>query len=139
MLEWLFPWRRRRRALDSAGEFRNIVGPGATISGSISSAENCIVHGIVEGEGAFEGSLVLARGANWKGRITAAHIFVEGRVDGDVVAREKLELASSAHVTGSLTSHRIAIADGAVCEGMIHAPKDDATMHFRERRAASSR
>lgn len=138
MLDWLFRWGRRRRILDSAGEFRSVVGIGTAIRGCMTGAENSIIYGAVEGDGVLEGSLVLAPGSVWKGKITATHVFIAGRVEGDVVAREKLELASSAHVAGNLTSSRITIAEGAVCEGMIHAPQDDATTHFRERRNAAS-
>ncbi|MHB8346682.1 MAG: bactofilin family protein [Acidiferrobacterales bacterium] len=132
MLDWLF--RRRRRALDRAGEFRNVLGTGAVFRGGVSGTENSIVYGRVEGDGEIQGSLVLAPGSHWKGTITAIHVHVAGHVDGNIVAHEKLELAPSAHVVGNLTSRRIVIAEGAVCEGMIHAPQDAATTRFSERR-----
>lgn len=137
MFDWLFRWCRRRRTLDRTGEFRNVLGTGAVFRGSWMGAENSTVYGTVEGDGELEGSLVLAPGSHWKGAITAVHVLVAGRVDGDVVAHEKLELAPSAHVVGNLTSRRIAIAEGAVCEGMIHALQDTSTTHFRERRNAT--
>ncbi len=132
MLDWLF--RRRRRTLDHAGEFRNVIGAGAVFRGGVSGAENSIVYGSVEGNGEIQGSLVLAPGSRWKGTVIAIHVHVAGHVDGDIVALEKLELAPSAYVVGNLTSRRIAIAEGAVCEGLIHAPQDAETTHFSERR-----
>lgn len=137
MLDWLFRWRRRRRTLDRAGAFHNVLGVGSVFRGGLTGAENSIVYGTVEGDGEIQGSLVLAPGSYWKGVVTATHVLVAGRVDGDVVAHEKLELAPSAHVVGNLTSRRIAIAEGAVCEGMIHALQDAATTHFSERRNAT--
>ncbi len=137
MFGWLLRW-RRRRTLDRAGEFRSVLSHDATFRGVITGSENTVVYGGMEGDGLFESSLVLAAGSYWRGSITASHVFIAGRVEGDIVAREKLELAASAHVVGNLTSRRIAIAEGAVCEGMIHAPQDDGTTHFRERRVTAS-
>ena len=54
------------------------------------------------------------------GNIHANHIVIAGEVQGVLVAREKMEIVSSAQIQGSLTSPFIAIAEGAVHEGDIH-------------------
>lgn len=136
MLQSFFIWRRarRRRTLDSAGVFRNAIGTGVVFHGNLSGTENSVVYGQVEGDSDLQASLVLAPGSRWKGVITARNVLIAGHVEGDVVAHEKLELAPSAHIIGNLTSPRIAIAEGAVYEGVIHAPRGAVTTHFRERR-----
>jgi len=140
MIKSLFRWRRtrQRRTLDSAGEFHNALGAGAVFHGSLNGAENSIVYGQVEGNGELQGSLVLAPGSRWKGRIVATNVLIAGQVEGDVVAHVKLELAPSAHIVGNLTSPRIAIAEGAIYEGVIHAPRGAVTTHFRERRQSDT-
>ncbi len=140
MINRLFHWSRsrQRRTLDSAGEFCNALGAGAVFHGSFNGTENSIVYGQVEGNGELEGSLVLAPGSHWRGAITATNVLIAGQVEGDVVAHVKLELAPSARIVGNLTSPRIAIAEGAVYDGVIHAPRGAVTTHFRERRQRDS-
>ncbi len=136
MLGSLFIWRRarRRRTLDGAGTFRNAIGTGVVFHGRLSGSENSIIYGQVEGDSDLQASIVLAPGSRWKGVISARNVLIAGHVEGNVVALEKLELAPSAHIVGNLTSPRIAIAEGAVYEGVIHAPRGAVTTHFRERR-----
>jgi cytoskeletal protein CcmA (bactofilin family) len=47
-------------------------------------------------------------------------VVVEGRVEGDIAARGKLDLVAGARVTGDISSPVIAMDVGAICEGQVH-------------------
>ncbi len=44
-------------------------------------------------------------------------VVIEGRVDGDVLARDRIELRSSARVRGRVTAPRLLMAEGCVVDG----------------------
>lgn len=109
-----------RRTLDRLGGFSTSVGAENTLKGSISGEGHCVVLGRVEGDSVLDGTLVLADGAVWIGDIEAENVVIAGRVEGSIVARKKLEIVSTAHIDGTLSSPFIVIAEGAVHEGEIH-------------------
>lgn len=109
-----------RRSLDGVEGFTTSIGPGSIFTGTIGGSGHTIVLGTVEGNSELDGTLVVGEGGCWVGDITAKHIVIAGRVEGAVIAREKMEIVCTAKVRGSLTSPFIAIAEGAVHEGEIH-------------------
>ena len=111
---------KRRRTLDALGGFTTSVGPDNNFKGSITGTGHCIILGSIEGDCELDGTLVVGEGGSWKGDITAENVVIAGEVIGDIVAKKKMDVVSTANIHGSLTSPFIAIAEGAVHEGEIH-------------------
>lgn len=109
-----------RRSLDGVDGFTTSVGPGSVFTGTIGGSGHTIVLGRVEGNSELNGTLVIGEGGVWIGDVTAKNVTVAGRLEGSIVAHEKLEILSSAQIRGSLTSPVIAIAEGAVHDGDVH-------------------
>jgi cytoskeletal protein CcmA (bactofilin family) len=124
----------RRLSVDQVDAFATHIGVGTLFQGQFDGAGNYLVEGEIAGDGDFEGLLVLAVGAQWMGEVTADIVRVAGRIEGNVVARVKIELAPTAVVTGDLTSPVIAIAEGAVYEGTIRRPRQTRVTRYTERR-----
>lgn len=64
----------------------------------------------------------------------ATDIVVGGIVEGDVVARQRIEIARTARVTGSLSGKSIAVAEGAIIEGTINVTSGEAPVKYHEKR-----
>jgi cytoskeletal protein CcmA (bactofilin family) len=109
-----------RRMLDSLDGFSTSIGPDNKLNGSISGTGHSIILGRVEGDCDLDGTLVVGDGGIWKGNITADNVVIAGEVYGNIGAKKKLDIVSTAKINGSLTSPLIAIAEGAVHEGEIH-------------------
>ena len=109
-----------RRTLDSLGGFSTSIGPDNKLKGSITGTGHSIILGSVEGDCDLDGTLVVGDGGKWKGNITADNVVIAGEVSGDIVAKKKMDVVSTAKINGSLTCPLIAIAEGAVHEGEIH-------------------
>lgn len=109
-----------RRSLDGVNGFTTSVGPGSVFTGTIGGEGHTIVLGRVEGSSDLNGTLVVGDGGDWIGDITANNVVIAGHIEGAIVAREKIEILSTAQIRGSLTSPIIAIAEGAVHDGEIH-------------------
>jgi hypothetical protein len=54
-----------------------------------------------------------------EGKIAARSIIVAGRVIGDLLAAERIELGSSCTMEGNITAPRIQIHDGATFDGQV--------------------
>jgi cytoskeletal protein CcmA (bactofilin family) len=66
--------------------------------------------------------------------LRATDVIVAGKIDGDVIATHRIEVAQTAHVTGSLAGNSIAVEEGAVIEGDIKVTTDTAPQAFTEKR-----
>jgi cytoskeletal protein CcmA (bactofilin family) len=139
-MQSLLGWRRtkRRRSADRIEDYTTRIGIGFLLTGGLQGSGHYLVEGEVVGDGEVDGAVVLAAGAYWKGDLVADHVRVAGKVEGDVTARTKIELAPTAVVTGNLASPVIAIAAGAVYEGVINRPRKTRVTRFTERRGASA-
>ena len=131
-----FGQKQRRRTLDHVGDFTTMLGPESVYMGVFQGKDNHIIYGEVQGECDLEGILVLGEGSRWKGNIRAANIVIAGRVEGDIQATNKLELAKTAYVRGKITSPVVAIARGAVHEGSIRMSRQTQITRYVDRREA---
>jgi len=91
----------------------------------------------MEGECDIDGPLTIAPGSRWSGTLRATNVVIAGVVEGDVIAGQRVEVASTARITGSITGHSIAIAEGAIIEGEIKVKTGEAPLKFLEKRAVS--
>ncbi len=123
-----------RRSLDSVDGFTTSVGPGSVFTGVIGGEGHIIVLGRVVGNSDLKGTLVIGEGGVWVGDVTASSVVIAGEVQGTIVAREKIEILSTANIRGSLACPVIAIAEGAVHDGEIHMGE---VKRFMDQRDAS--
>jgi len=131
--------KQRRRTLDHIEDFTSMLGPESVYTGVFQGKDNHIIYGQVQGECDIEGILVLGEGSRWKGNIRAGSVVIAGRVEGDIQAVTKLELARTAYVRGKITSPVVAIARGAVHEGSIRMAKQTQITRFVDRREAEEK
>lgn len=124
----------KRRIQDNAGGPTTFVAPATRIEGKITGKGVYVFCGSVEGDCDIDGPLTLAEGGRWKGTLRARDVVVAGIVEGDVIAKQKVEIAGTARVTGSLAGNSIAVAEGAVIEGEIKVTSGDIPKTFHEKR-----
>jgi cytoskeletal protein CcmA (bactofilin family) len=126
----------KRRIRDSSAGPTTFIAPSTRIVGMISGQGSYVFCGSVEGDCDIDGPLTLAAGGHWKGVLKATDVIVAGTVEGDVVARQRVELAGTARVSGSLSGNSIAVAEGAVIEGEIRVISGERPVTFEEKRQA---
>lgn len=126
--------KKHRRTLDKVGGVSTVIGVGSRFVGEISGEENIVIHGQVEGDCDLAGTVVVEEGAQWTGTIKASNVIIAGLVTGNVMATEKLELASTAQIDGNLTGPVIAVAEGAVIKGNMVMNDGSNVTHFTDKR-----
>jgi cytoskeletal protein CcmA (bactofilin family) len=126
----------KRRIQDSGGGPATFVAPSTKIVGTITGKGAYVFCGTMEGNCDITGPLTLAKDGRWKGTMKATDIVVAGVVEGDVIASQRVEIAGTARVTGSLSGNSIAVAEGAVIEGEIKVTTGAEPVKFQEKRQA---
>jgi len=105
-------------------EATTLIAAGTEIRGDILFAGRLHVDGKVEGAIRGEGAqamLTLSEQASVTGEVQAPHIVVNGSINGDVTASERLELASNARVEGNVFYKVLEMSAGARINGkMVH-------------------
>lgn len=101
-----------------SAEITTILGPGTTLTGTLSFESNLMIRGSFEGDIDAKGALYIDQGATINAnKIKAMSIFVAGSVKGDLEAVDKVELKPSAQVRGNVRTSKLRIADGVIFEG----------------------
>jgi cytoskeletal protein CcmA (bactofilin family) len=125
---------KARRIHDRAVGPATLISEGCKINGVISGEGDFMVSGEIDGECDLDGSLTIATGGFWKGRIKATAIIVAGTVEGDIVANGRVEISDTARITGTVTGEAIAVAEGAVVQGKMKTTGKTDPVEFVEKR-----
>jgi cytoskeletal protein CcmA (bactofilin family) len=96
------------------------IGKSVIFDGELTSDEDLRFEGTLKGHIHIrEATLTIGEGANVEADIRAKLVLVQGTVQGSISAGERIELAATATVNGSLTAERVVIADGARFNGGV--------------------
>ena len=125
---------RMRRLRDRTSGSATLVNEGCKISGLITGSGDFLINGEIDGDCDLGGTVTLARDGLWKGTIRAGNVIVSGRVDGDIVAKGKVEITDTARITGTVSGEAIAVAEGAVVEGVMKTTGPAEPLEFVEKR-----
>ena len=96
------------------------IGKSIRVKGDVEGDEDTVVEGRVEGRVSLKGHhLTIGPNGDVQGEVTANQITVVGRVSGNVIASERLEVKDSGRIDGDLYAPRLLVAEGAVINGKI--------------------
>ncbi len=96
-----------------------VIGPNIRIQGELSGDEDLVVEGRVEGKISVSKGLRIGPQAQVNAEVKAHHVVIAGRVVGNVVAADKVEILPSGILEGNIRSPKIAIAEGAQFKGSV--------------------
>lgn len=114
------PTRTESRAPGSAVEaVLSIVAPGMIITGDVQTAGVLKVDGEINGSIIGARQVLLGRSGVVRGNVSAGEVVVGGSVDGSVSAQDRLELQSTASITGDIDTRSIVVIEGARINGMV--------------------
>ena len=93
-------------------EIETLLGPGTHFEGLITFRGRARLEGEMSGEIAGHGLLVLAAGAIARARVEVDELIVAGEIEGDVCARQRVEVLASGCIRGDVATPRLVIAEG---------------------------
>jgi cytoskeletal protein CcmA (bactofilin family) len=96
------------------------IGKSVVFDGELTSSEDLRFDGTLKGHlYVRDATLTIGDGATVEADIRAKKVIVQGTVQGSIAAGERIELAASSSVNGSLSAERVVIADGARFNGSV--------------------
>ena len=90
---------------------------GSRVSGQLSFQGPARIDGAVDGEIHCEGILTIGEGAEVRAKISGQTVVIRGKVEGNVTAKEKVELAAPARLIGNIDTPRLIMTEGVVFDG----------------------
>lgn len=100
------------------GRLSGFVGAGTILTGETSFQSMLRIDGHVTGTvTSVDGTLIIGSTGQVDANIEVAAAIVNGTVNGDVVANERLELGRTARIVGNIQSPKLIVSEGAILEG----------------------
>jgi cytoskeletal protein CcmA (bactofilin family) len=121
---------------DMTEEKRTLIGAATRLTGQIDGENDVYLDGEFEGNFNLDSLLFIGKSGKFKGKVEARDIIVEGKLDGEIVARGKIELRQNGFIKGNVICQNIAIAEGAYFEGEVKlkSGKNVTPVYFTEKR-----
>lgn len=100
------------------GRLSGFVGHGTVLTGETTFQAMLRIDGHLTGQVMSEsGTLIVGSTGQVDANIMVSAAVINGTVNGDIIATEKLELGRTARVVGNIQTPRLLIEDGAILEG----------------------
>jgi cytoskeletal protein CcmA (bactofilin family) len=90
---------------------------GSKITGKVTFEGPARIDGEVEGEINAMDSLTIGDSAVVAARICGVSVWVAGKVNGDIVATQRIEILPTAKIIGNITAPQLSVQEGALFDG----------------------
>ena len=120
------------KALETVRGETTLIGTSIVIKGELSCGEDLYIDGQVEGTIDPKGNrLTIGPHGRVKANVIACAVVVQGKLEGNIQASDRVDLKQSAVVMGDIATQRISIDEGAYFKGSVNiqkeAPKEGST------------
>jgi cytoskeletal protein CcmA (bactofilin family) len=99
------------------GTSKNVLSSDVEIKGSLKFSGEMTFEGKLEGEIHSDGILNLGDSAVVNGNIDAQSVVVRGKVNGNVTAKEKIDIKSKTEMFGDIRAAKLVIEEGVTFVG----------------------
>jgi cytoskeletal protein CcmA (bactofilin family) len=101
--------------------------------GDLKFKKSLQINGYFEGEIISDGYLVIGEGATVKANIKAKTVIINGEVQGNIEATERLEILSGGKLQGNIRTAKLKIADGVVFVGKCEMIREHEKIEKKEK------
>lgn len=109
-----------QRSAPATGGRIATIGPSLAIQGELRGDEDLVVEGKFKGTIQLKkNTLTIGTNGSIDAEVYAHTILVDGTVNGNLYASERISIRKSARITGNLFAPRISLEDGARFRGSI--------------------
>ncbi|HUJ10467.1 MAG TPA: polymer-forming cytoskeletal protein [Verrucomicrobiae bacterium] len=96
---------------------QSVISNDIEITGTIKGSGSLRIDGKLEGELHCGGDAIIGKSAQIKGNIVVTSVSIEGSINGNVTAKDRIEMKSTARVTGDIRAKRLSVEDGVTFIG----------------------
>ena len=120
---------------------KNVLNSDVELNGTLKFAGDLTFDGKLDGEINSDGVLNLGDNAVIRGNLAVGSVIVRGKVNGNITAREKIEVKAKAELFGDIRAPKLVIEEGVAFVGKceVNPNKVSATAPLPPRGAESAK
>src|SRR5215467_10588413 len=103
--------------MNGTGAAKNTLASDVEIKGNLKFSGELTFDGKIDGVIQTDGVLNLGDTAVVNGNINAQNVVVRGKVNGNIVAKEKIEIKAKTELFGDIRASKLAIEEGVTFVG----------------------
>ncbi len=111
---------------DLEGGELTIIGADTHIEGKMRFQKGAKVNGKFDGEITGPGELRVANNAMCKANVEAGSVSVDGTIEGNISAKDRVALNNGGRVKGDIVAAKMVMAEGAALYGQVAVGPDAA-------------
>jgi len=115
--EKMFGEKSDSKIIDPAKNISTVLDRESAFEGKMTFDGTVLVNGKFKGEIFSEGTLIIGEGGFVEGKIEIGSIHIQGEVHGNIIAKDRIEIAAPAVVQGDISAPSLVIKDGSIFEG----------------------
>ena len=96
---------------------KNVLAADVEIKGNLKFSGELTFEGKLDGEINTDGTLNLGDSAVINGNINAQTVIVRGKVNGNIVAKEKIDIKAKTELFGDIRASRLTVEEGVTFVG----------------------
>jgi cytoskeletal protein CcmA (bactofilin family) len=96
---------------------KNILNSDVEIKGTLKFTGELTFDGKLDGDIASDGTLNLGDNAVVKGNLNVSSVVLRGKINGNVTAKERIEIKAKTELFGDIRSAKLAIEEGVTFVG----------------------
>ncbi len=96
---------------------KNVLNSDVELKGTLKFTGELTFDGKIDGDINSEGSLSLGDNAMVKGNINVNNVVLRGKINGNVIAREKIDIKTKTELFGDIRAPRLMIEEGVTFVG----------------------
>jgi cytoskeletal protein CcmA (bactofilin family) len=96
---------------------KNVLNTDVEVKGTLKFAGELTFDGKLEGDIHSEGTLTLGDNAVVKGTIDVGSVVVRGKITGNVIAKDKIDLKAKTELFGDVRAAKLVIEEGVTFVG----------------------
>src|SRR3989442_15424181 len=98
---------------------KNVLSSDVEIKGNLKFSGELTMEGKLEGEISSDGVFHLGETGAVNGNLNVSSVIVRGKINGNVNAKDKIEIKSKAEVFGDIRAAKLVIEEGVTFVGKI--------------------
>ena len=103
--------------MNGTGPSKNTLASDVEIKGNLKFSGELTFDGKIDGEIQTDGVLNLGDSAVVNGNINAQNVIVRGKVNGNIVAKEKIDIKTKTELFGDIRASKLSVEEGVTFVG----------------------
>ena len=105
---------------DKKNNMSSILGPEIEVNGDLKIKGDILIYGTVLGNVECKGKVHTSKGSLINGNVNSISAYINGKIEGDLRAQDKVVLAKFSQLKGNLVSSTLTIEEGARFDGVCN-------------------